>query len=721
MKGVTHIAVLYSLLLAPSALAGAKSASGDAVPAVKHHVSRSRVRVQGGVPGRELGGAGGSVHGTVGEMVKRVGVPQGFDSDAGGTGGAPAVVSPAGSAEPGSLTGSLDGGSGSMAGSSGSSDLSSGSGSGKSGAMAPNPDSTIEALNPPVLDNATLVASSAGETATLASLDTSTVKASPIVSVNATGAEASANGAVLDEPTGSVAHTTAVLTTLTSARLTVTATETSKAVTVPTAASGTGAANSGGVQEPILPDPPASEQLPVPEPPAGLGGSGGGTGAGNSPHSAGSGSTGTEPAVPNPQKAVPSTKPASPSGETSSPTPSSGSSPSGTSSSTSCSAASSPSEAVTCLLDASPQCTVIGGGCGVLVELQPYIKTDIDACKDFVTLSAQVCAQCGGTQELYDLYNAYLTQCGAAAGSGSGGGASGVTNSAPTSGGTGSGTESSDGDMSGSRGEGKATTGGLQTTDEALKGPYTPSSSSVTDSMTPNNSATSAAPLDTIVATTAKAASSSATDLPSTNSKNGQGATGDEDDTPQQGVRTGQTKAEAPASPVQPSSSSDGPGSSSTVGTSGHSGTTGDTAGGNGGTGSGVGQSGVTEETAPMGAGRTPSAKEMESSVQANERINPKANSTVNGVMANESTELGGPNRSSTADNGVSGTKMPKATATGASDADDVGHKTDDKNKTAKKEPLSAAAVATRDYFKFELNEACEKQCQNWVDDYKVS
>lgn len=65
-----------------------------------------------------------------------------------------------------------------------------------------------------------------------------------------------------------------------------------------------------------------------------------------------------------------------------------------------------------CLLaSASSGCIADGGGCAVLGRLSPFATDDTQACKDFVTLAAQVCGQCIGDQPAFDLYNTYLGMC----------------------------------------------------------------------------------------------------------------------------------------------------------------------------------------------------------------------------------------------------------------------------------------------------------------------
>lgn len=67
---------------------------------------------------------------------------------------------------------------------------------------------------------------------------------------------------------------------------------------------------------------------------------------------------------------------------------------------------------VQCLFDStSKDCTGFGGGCAVLGRYLPVAPDDESACIPDVTLAAEVCANCNGTQEGYDLYNRYLTAC----------------------------------------------------------------------------------------------------------------------------------------------------------------------------------------------------------------------------------------------------------------------------------------------------------------------
>lgn len=98
-----------------------------------------------------------------------------------------------------------------------------------------------------------------------------------------------------------------------------------------------------------------------------------------------------------------------------------------------------PVSLVNCLFDTTQQkCSAYGGGCAVLGAYLPVALDDKKVCEGDVTIAAQVCAQCNGTQVGYDLYNQYLTKCGVGQGSssssspGSSSGGSGPTPSSST-------------------------------------------------------------------------------------------------------------------------------------------------------------------------------------------------------------------------------------------------------------------------------------------------
>ena len=518
---------------------------------------------------------------------------------------------------------------------------------------------------------------------------------------------------------------------------------------------------------PPLPDPPRRGEPPVPNAPAGLGG--------------------TQPAIPHApsQSAVPvptasqgglpssAVSPATPSSGSGHTTPSSGGSSSGNGSGSgsgsgassgspsTCSTTSKPLQAVQCLLDASPTCPLPGGGCGVLVELKPYIKTDIDACKDFVTLAAQVCAQCSGTEEMYDLYNAYLTRCGAA-----GDGGAGAVNNA----------ESAEGEEQKGTGTPTVTTGGVQTADEvqsgaassesagdassaAGQGTESESGSTPTDIATESGSANAVATSATSYTRTGSGAGSNAsvtfTETSELSAKPTGGASSDDNQsastTPGKvdangdrwydaGVRTGQAAdGRGTSTPAQSGSASDvgdegGKGPSSDSGAAsvdsdatetevtgaGASDATG-TASKASATASAGGSDGVEPDaTAPRqegAASRPPNSMSMNASEQADggaegSDTKPRPSdspSSANGVLADGSTDVP-KNGTATGTDDLSVKSKSSATATSQGSKG-----------TAETELQSPAMSETKRFFENEIDEAClDTGCQAWADAYKV-